>query len=284
MNKQVTAVPTAHIAINKSRVKIYNNTDIPTVYLQKGQEFSIELFNPTTSVILCEIHLNNKRISQGGLVLNPGQRVFLDRYLDIAKKFLFDTYDVANTEEVKQAIVENGDFKVKFYKEDTYIPPSIPVQIGYSNLWLGNTGGNGYLSHTGNITYTNANSGNVTYTSGVTNRSLFNCSADVNYSDTTGELSINSNIKKDLNVLRSRKLSKTLETGRVEKGSDSEQKLTSVHKKWEFSAFHSVEYKMLPVSQKVNTVEDIQVAKYCTNCGGKTHKTDKFCAQCGKKI
>ena len=54
MKKQIyeaPKMPSANIAVNKSRIKLYNNTgDIPTYYLQSGTEFSIELFNPTTDV------------------------------------------------------------------------------------------------------------------------------------------------------------------------------------------------------------------------------------------
>ena len=74
--------PTANLAINKSRVKLYNkNEKVPTYYLQKGQEFQIELYNPTRDKILAKIHLNGKPIAQGGLVLRPGERVFLDAIL-----------------------------------------------------------------------------------------------------------------------------------------------------------------------------------------------------------
>src|SRR6185369_9879640 len=96
--------PTAQLCINKSRLKVYNKETSPTYYLTNGQEFQIELFNPTTDTILAKIQLNGKYISQGGLVLRPGERVFLERYIDVAKKFLFETYEVANTSEVKQAI------------------------------------------------------------------------------------------------------------------------------------------------------------------------------------
>ena len=75
--------------------------------------------------------------------------------------------------------------------------------------------------------------------------------------------------------------SKSIETGRVEKGSDSDQKVVTVNKEFEYWAFHTVEYKMLPVSQKINTVDDIQVKVYCTNCGAKLGKGHKFCGQCG---
>src|SRR6516225_3620159 len=104
--------PTANITINKSRIRLYNkNTGAPPIYyLQKGQEFEIELFNPTQETILAKIHLNNTPLSQGGLVLRPGERVFVERYLDVPRKFFFDTYEVQNFGEAKKAIVKNGDF------------------------------------------------------------------------------------------------------------------------------------------------------------------------------
>jgi len=133
------AVPTANIAVNKSRIKIYENDgDMPTYYLQKGQEFQIELYNPTQGTVLAKIFLNNTAISQGGLVLKPGQRVFLDRYLDVAKKFLFDTYEVSNSEETKKAIEKNGDFKVEFFKEQ------LPVRFIPSNLSIGGSYGGSF--------------------------------------------------------------------------------------------------------------------------------------------
>lgn len=52
---------------------------------------------------------------------------------------------------------------------------------------------------------------------------------------------------------------------------------------WEIYPFHTIEYKLLPLSQKVNTSEDIKVKRYCTNCGAKLGPTHKFCANCGSK-
>jgi hypothetical protein len=231
-------VPTANIAVNKARLKVYNDS----YYLTKGQEFEIELFNPTTNTLLAKIYLNNKPISQGGLVLRPGQRIFLDRYLDVAKKFLFDTYDVENSDEVKEAIQNNGDFKVQFFKEKTQ---PIIVQTNYLSM---NSVGSifGGPTTTYNTTATNA-MGNTRSSSS----RLFK--------------------------------SKSIETGRVEKGSDSTQKLNIVDKEFEFNATHVVEYKLLPISQKINTSNDINIRQYCTNCGAKVGKTHKFCASCGTK-
>ena len=61
------------------------------------------------------------------------------------------------------------------------------------------------------------------------------------------------------------------------------QKFEYVNKSFDYYAFHTVEYKLLPVSQKINTVEDIQVKVYCTNCGSKLSKGHKFCGHCGTK-
>src|ERR1039458_9402684 len=113
-----TGLPTANLAIAKSRIRLHKTAgSLPTYYLENGTEFQLELFNPTSDTILAKIEMNGKSISQGGLVLKPGVRVFLDRYLDVAKKFKFDTYEVSNTSEVKKAIAENGDLKVQFFKE-----------------------------------------------------------------------------------------------------------------------------------------------------------------------
>jgi ribosomal protein S4 len=265
------SVPTANIAVNKSRIKLYSNgVEMPTYYLQKGQEFQIELFNPTSDVVLAKVNLNGKPISQGGLVLNPGQRVFLERYLDVAKKFLFDTYEVSNTEEVKKAIEDNGDFKVEFFKE--IVPMVSPINV-YTDwtyrptIYFGNT----------NINYSDTKSLDSTLTYGTAG--LYNA----NIASSSVSMDLSSTIKKSKKLLRRATLSESIETGRVEKGSTSNQELKYVDKTFENYAFHTIEYKLLPVSQKINTVEDINVKRYCTNCGSKLGKTDRFCASCGTK-
>ena len=72
---------------DKGRKSIKNGK----VFLTDGDEFEIELFNPTQNKVLAKIELNGKSIGSG-IILRPGERVFLERYLDEAKKFLFETY------------------------------------------------------------------------------------------------------------------------------------------------------------------------------------------------
>jgi len=116
--KEVCENPTARIAVKKNVVKTYEVDEEKSVYLKDGTEFEIELFNPTKSVVLAKIKLNGKFINGGGLVLNPGQRVFLERFLEEDKKFKFSTYLVDNKNEiVEQAIKDNGVVEVYFYNE-----------------------------------------------------------------------------------------------------------------------------------------------------------------------
>jgi len=311
LNYVAPKMPSANLAVNKSRVKLYNKQgDLPTYYLQKSQEFQIELFNPTTDAILAKITLNGNVISQGGLVLNPGQRVFLDRYLDVAKKFLFDTYEVANTQEVKEAIENNGDFKVEFYREMKPRVRNPIITLGTGRSIFGgpnydqgiirynstNTGG--YVHNTttvptsfttstngGSYTTTGLNlTGNISNTSTVSSNALYS-STITDGTVTMDWMATEKSV--DLSIPRTRSLkakkSKSIETGRVEEGSDSNQKFKTVNKDFEWFAFHTIEAKLLPVSQKVNTAEDINVKRYCTNCGAKLSKGQKFCANCGTK-
>ncbi len=288
------SVPTANIAVNKSRMKVYNkNVEMPTYYLQSGQEFQIEIFNPTTDVVLAKITLNNKLISQGGLVLNPGQRVFLDRYLDVAKKFKFDTYEVANTKEVKTAIENNGDVKVEFFKErqPQYYGNPLTLQgtiIGGSfggPTWVNTNGSGGYSQPTFTTTsLSNKFSLSSSSSSNVDNTAFYSSSIATMDSLSLGDVNVSSApIKKEFkskSVLRS---AKTIETGRVEQGSNSDQKFKTVNKDFEYFAFHTVEYKLLPLSQKTIGSEDLKVKVYCTNCGTKLGKGHKFCSSCGTK-
>jgi hypothetical protein len=302
-------VPTAGIAVNKSRLKVYSTgLEMPTYYLQKGQEFQIEIFNPTRSVVLAKISLNNTLISQGGLILNPGQRVFLERYIDVPKKFLFDTYEVANTDEVKKAIESNGDIKIEFFRE--YVPinynPIITLgnydlnqnylnntTIGTDPQYLRSTTTAGLNLSASNSTksinnndvkshYSDSGSAGASYDVNLTNSNYTASLSQLDFLNT--ELSRNlgdeAPVKKQM---RGRKLSKSIETGRVEKGSHSSQAFKTVNKLFELWAFHTIEYKLLPISQKINTLEDINVKVYCTNCGAKLGKTDRFCSSCGTK-
>lgn len=353
-----TSKPEAYITRSKTksrgRLKVYSNN---TIYLENGEEFEIEIFNPTSQSILAKIEINGSLISSTGLVLKPAQRVFLERYFDVDRRFKFDVYEVENWEKLKKEAEEitnnrvsldkelslrkqllelttseserdilenkinelktqtdemksletelnqrgndvqkatknNGKIRVLFYKEKmrTHNHPNwILLNSSYgSGTTLGgyNSSLNTTTSNIGRTFSNNNLRSKKSLDNNIVNDSL---SEKYNYSDnseTTPQLysslfqttSFNS---EEIISDNTKSLDDYKETGRVEQGSVSNQKFETVNMEFEYITFHTVEYTVLPVSEKPMEVKDLR--KYCTNCGKKLSPSDNFCSSCGNR-
>ena len=244
--------PTAHITRKKSRLKVYNGN---TVFLNDKDNFEFEIHNPTQKSVLCKIKLNGEYISTGGVVIRPGQRVFLERFLDTNNKFEFSTYEVKDTSLNRTAIDLNGDVRIEFYNEQTYQPNyGLYVLNGSSTTTAGTTAGSPYY-------------GNMTFTTSTTSSSAPMASY---YSNTSSVSSL---------VGEPTLSKKSIETGRVEKGEKSKQNFTNSYQNFEYNVSHQISLKILPLSNKNKTTEEIKY--YCTECGTKTKSKYKFCPSCG---
>jgi hypothetical protein len=266
MAKQVktTTTPSAWVVNSKDRGR--KSIKKGKVYLQDKEEFVIELFNPLQDCVLADIKLNGKSISQTGLVLNPGQRFYLDCFIDDKKKFIFNTYEVEDTTEVANAIVKNGLLEVFFYKESVVTLNNwsnrlskIVIEKHYPAYpWYPWSTTNPYTVYYGNgITNTNSfNSGLVTTT---TNTGNVYCS--------TGAIDL-TNLKSTNNAYYSNNLincsgslttsySSTIETGRVEKGSKSKQKFETVDMDFDNYYIASTIVQLLPDSRKPVETKDL---------------------------
>ena len=252
--------PQSFITKGKQRLKQFTNT----VYLNNGDEFEIELFNPTQNKVLAKIEMNGKSIGSG-IILRPGERIFLERYLDEAKKFLFETYTVnGDNEEVQQAIENNGDVVVKFFNEKTFFTH---YNNGNSTITISTPSWN--VNNTTPITYTTHNT--LGGTSIPTHGTFTTTGTNTFYNSTLTSSTL------DTNSLRK------LETGRVEKGSDSNQSFTYDNTSFNTYAFATNLWKIKPQSTKPVVREDL--VTYCTECGSKRKKdTHKFCPHCGTKF
>lgn len=260
---QNSGMPRAFITKAKQRLKQFGQN----VYLPNSSEFELELYNPTSKTVLAKIKLNGTHISGGGIIVKPGQRIFLERYLDDARKFKFETYEVeANSAEVKQAISNNGDVTVEFYNEHD------PIWDDYWN--------NKVYYRTNPYWYDNSfnSSNNFVGTSSINN--FYNNTSITSFATMDGFLS-SDDIKPNSGILRSKSLKrKSLETGTVEKGSHSDQSFTYVDKKFNSYTCATSYWKILPESQKPYEKQDIKV--FCTECGTKRKKdSHKFCPNCG---
>jgi hypothetical protein len=264
MNYTHNTVCTAHISVNKNRVKIYRNVGLsdhsPSVFLKDGQNFEIELYNPKKNSVLAKISINGKDISTSGFVLKPGQRVFIERFIDQAKKFTFSTYEVEDNSQNRQAIANNGEVEVRFY--DEYAPFTFSgnsITTSYPTWPSTPT----YIYTNGNVGIGTSSPSTSLHIGGSTTNTAF-------YSTNTTFTSSNS-------------VAGSLETGRVEMGGTSNQNFGLACGSFNSWASSTDTIKIYPVSQK--PIESSEIRNYCTNCGTRAKKTGwKFCPSCGSKF
>ena len=262
--------------VSKPNAWIVNSTDKGRksikngkVYLKDSEEFQIELFNPLSECVLADIKLNGQPISKTGLVLKPGQRFYLDCFIDDNKKFIFSTYEVEQTLESLTAINNNGKLEVFFYKESVVsvrnwrdrfntviIERYYPTYPYWTTTPYYGSGTNiGYSSGIGTTTIGTNNSFN-TYGSNVTLTGS---------ATTTGSYTLGSNTTAQLNSTSNTPIAGSLETGRVERGETSKQKFKEID--MEFDNYHisSVVLEMLPESRKPVEVKDVKVKNVKVN-------------------
>jgi Zn finger protein HypA/HybF involved in hydrogenase expression len=253
ISTMTTNQPSAYIALNNNRLRAYADV----IYLKDGDEFQIEIFNPYKVSVLAKIYINNSLISTSGLVIRPGQRYFLDRFIDKNKKFKFNTYtvDPGTTPEVLESIKNNGSVRVEFYKETMSRQwTGIPSASWNSSPFVGQ-------QYTGNVLYSsNTGSSNPNPITFTTTSSTMNVNASINAH-----------------------VSSEIETGRIEGGSKSKQNFSTTNQDFEFLTCAVSEWKILPDSHKPLEVNEIR--NYCSSCGTRMKKQSwKFCPNCGEKL
>jgi hypothetical protein len=120
--------------INEEKGSAYLKFDL---CLDCSHEFQIELFNPEYYSIMAKIKIQGEFISNSGIIIRPGQRIYLERYLDSNNKFKFVTYNIENTTHTQHIIDNNGKIEVFFYKKDnlrlTYTSTSADL-LSYKNF------------------------------------------------------------------------------------------------------------------------------------------------------
>ena len=269
----------AKIAVNKSLLKEYSSSKYQrVVYLNDGDEFQIQLFNPEQHPIAAKIHLNGEELSDM-LVLRPGERIWLERYLDQARKFKFSTYEIEDSYEAKEAASLNGEVKVQFYRVKT------PRQNGVINI-------SSPISTIGSpisIYYNAINGGSYQEKdfSEPVSPSVLNV-VNLASSDMSKETCYASSYSSDAgyNFYVSSATTEpepSIETGRVEQGGYSNQKFSYVNYDFENWPFRTEFISILPLSRKPVTASDLK-KKYCSNCGRKLSPKHKFCPYCGTKV
>lgn len=250
MNNLNEGKPSAHITKNRQRIKQFNGK----VYLNNGDEFEIELFNPTYHKITARITVNDESIGND-LMLRPGERVFLERFTNNNnKKFVFKTYEInGNDPEAVKAIGANGCLSVNFYKEKA------AHHFGTVNV-LENNLRQHDLNSSADPTFKYLYQTNYTCAD---NPVIGFCSTDF-YSPQASY--------------------STAMTGRIEKGSESSQNFdTDYSSQFEYFAFHSEHWQILP--RENQPILSNEITLYCGHCGTKRKRNSYvFCPICGGKF
>lgn len=261
----ISKQPELFIQVNKSRLKVFGSK----VYMNDNTEFELEIFNSSNETLGIKFKMNGKYISDNHLIIYPGKRMNLDRYLNEPKKFKYVTYSVENTSEAKEAIVNNGLVEIEFYREKQQLSTNKqPV----SNLYY----------HSGAIDYfnqpTTLSNQNIGYVDGVMGYKTSINNADILKDEyTTEEIKL-------VNDFKSKTLesNKEIETGMIAKGSSSSTTFTDVNMQFEIFADIFLKYQIEPMSKKPIEAKDLIV--YCSNCKHKSRKGDKHCSECGHKL
>ncbi len=246
--------PTVRVAVNGNILKHYNSE----VFLQDRAEFQLEINNPTSERLKAELSVNGKKESTA-LLLRPGERIFLKRFLDADSKFIFSEYTVPG--ENAAAIAANGIISVVFLKEYT---PQPQIIGGWSIDGIYNN--HRHPSMVSPFIYS-SNTGGFS-------KSL---------NTTTGALAITGTIEASSGNIGSftNSVAPEIKTGIVEKGEQSGQMFNEIQDRnsWVYYSISTV--KILPLSQKP---PEVQVRQYCPHCGAKVKPDWKYCPQCGKSI
>lgn len=288
--------PQAFIAVGRNRMKIYSDEKI---FINSGTEFSIELFNPTQDVVAAKVYLNDKSISERMLVIKPGERSFLERFIDDNKKFVFETYEVANTTEVKTAIANNGKIRVEFFKErkpvlqgynqvinyPVYVPyaPLINPYPTYPPYYYG-TGGSGIFHNCCTTSSAIGATTTTTTTGGLTGSTSTARGLTGTVSNTSESYTCNAVGDKGHNVHdEAACMDSLMETGRVEAGASSNQHFGTYNGDFDYFYSWCVDYHLMPESNK--PVEINKLREYCPGCRTRIRKSSwHFCPACGETL
>lgn len=264
--QQTDDKPCAYITKNKQRIKQFGQN----VYLKDGSEFEIELYNPSRQTVLSKIKINGEFINGGGIILRPGERVFLERYIDVPRKFKFETYSVDSTNETMNAIANNGDVEILFYEEQEIFTLGLNPSITYGSCKYGD-----YTTTIGNNFYT---TNGVDFATGNSNIHLTSTSLSFSNNATPRSSKYEKREKPERRLK-----SKSVETGRVEKGSSSDQSFKTVSKNFNSWTVSTSVWKLLPESQR--PVEKRDLIEKCPKCSTKLKKSSwKFCPECGHQL
>ena len=301
--------PSAIVTVNGSEKKIYDNNQI---FLNPNDTFEFRFFNPLQEKIGIEINFDGQKKGNSLLILNPGEDISLDRFLDDKKKMKYSTYFInGKNEQAVKATEKNGLVTINFYKEELW---NNNFYSGTFNTtgWSGGTSRGASLQNFGSINSSSATKKwspileNTSISNSVVDYSEYLCDnsgGDIDYVDyvadsSTSNITLDSmdvthtytaNLGDNFKSFSSQNKNsrvyneEKLETGRVEKGDESNQDFETVDTKFQSTPFHTINYMLKPESTKQQNIGEIR--NYCSRCGYRIRKQSwNYCPKCSCEL
>jgi hypothetical protein len=245
-----------------------------TVYIPFGSEYSILLKNLNTVKALINIYIDGDNVVPGGLVLNAGQEIDLQRAIRNGNmnegnkfKFIERTGKIEDHRGIK---LEDGLIRVEYQFEKVYRLNQLNIGAPYI----------GQPPYNVNPTWTVNNS--VLRSSGHVHEGAA-CS-DVSYSATS--MAVGSSITASA-ATQSFNAAPQTETGITVAGSKSDQKFVTASWFATESEKHNIILKLLgetPDNEAVRKPITVKAKPKCVTCGHTNKATAKFCSECGTAL
>ena len=254
-----------------------------TVYIPFGSEYSFLIKNLNTTRALVNIFIDGEDVIEGGLVLNAGQEVDLERYvkngnLNAGNKFKFIERTQAIEDGPRGAKLEDGLVRIEFQFEKPYVPPvnrgwlTASGSTNQNSIYPASFNVNGALrsvdySKNGAITAQAASAAVDKYCAdnGIVNKSeVHDGMATMDWCDAP---------KNDIGI--------------TVPGSRSEQKFQTTYMGAMEAEKHTIVLKLLgetPDNKPVLAPVTVKAKQECDTCGHKNKATAKFCNKCGTSL
>lgn len=257
--------PECDILVNKQIRKTYGKKK-NKVYLNDGDHIQLNLFNPLYHRIGVQLEFNGEK-EEKMLILNPGQKVLLDRFIDTKKKIKFGTYFVDGSKgEVKEAIKKNGNMRIHFWYEKLKQPMIYATSGSSGPSGTGGISGSSGTEWTNKLNYKKSTRsyglphyGNINskwtpvldqpYSTLSNMNGMGNCQSTDSKFTLDGTFTILDTSNSNSRIYTSNSVEPKLEeTGRVEKGEKSKQKMKEIDFESD-KVFYVKEFKLLPFSK-----------------------------------
>jgi hypothetical protein len=253
-----------------------------TVYVPFGSEYTILLKNLNTTRAVVNIFIDGDNVVPGGLVLNAGQEVDLERSikngnLNEGNRFKFIERTGA-VEEHRGVKLEDGLLRIEYQFEKPYIP-QVPGPIWGNRAFksdsiypMGSTIGSTSFNVNGalrSVDYSNGESVKASATTLINNYCADNgIQSNVEYHEGTATMDWN-------------------DVGITVPGSKSEQKFSTVHMGTMELEKHNMVIRILgetPNNRPVEKPVTVKAKQKCDTCGHTNKATAKFCNKCGTAL